>query len=170
MWTVRHVCHNRYCPPIYRWPTHVQDGVYRPVTIENRVVDLRTHYDWMSVPLCCVDEHGKVARCACAHVMLFLLKVGAEHNIIFKCYQCEPLPVTMVRARIWPAFPHHPKLAFTFWVFGLGRSISPGVSNSVEGFALYFKCPQLGIYAYNCWYIYFSVYNLCRGKTSTLLS
>ena len=97
------------------------------------------------MPLCCVDEQGKVARRACAHVMLFLVKVGAEHNIVFMCCQCETLPVTMVRAHIWPAFPQHPKLAFTFefldWAEALLLECQVALKDLCK--ALYFKCPHL---------------------------
>ena len=42
--------------------------------------------------------------------------LGAEHDIIFACCECEATAVTMVRARLWPASPRFPKLAFTFEV------------------------------------------------------
>ena len=43
-----------------------------------------------------------------------LFLVGSEHCISFLCCQCEPVAVTMIRARLWPAYPSNPHLAFTF--------------------------------------------------------
>lgn len=37
-----------------------------------------------------------------------------EHKIYILCCQCEPLPLTLVRARLWPATAQNPRLAFTF--------------------------------------------------------
>ena len=43
-----------------------------------------------------------------------LVFTGEEHNILFASCACEPLVVTMVRARIWPSTAQRPHLAFTF--------------------------------------------------------
>ena len=41
--------------------------------------------------------------------------LGMEHNIQFIHCDCEPLPLTMVRANLWPnLWPQHPRYVFTF--------------------------------------------------------
>ena len=37
-----------------------------------------------------------------------------EHKISFSFCQCEPLALTLIRARLWPATVQNPRLAFTF--------------------------------------------------------
>ena len=37
-----------------------------------------------------------------------------EHTVSILCCKCEPLAVTLVRARLWPATAQNPRLAFTF--------------------------------------------------------
>ena len=100
-----------------------------------------------SVPLCCLDENG-----ICSSFMhmydifyLLLLCVGHEHNILLVCCQCEPVVVTMVRARLWPATPQRPHLAFTFELLDWTEALLLECQVSVMDFckALCFKCPHL---------------------------
>ena len=44
-------------------------------------------------------------------------------NLTIVHCNCEPLAVTLVRAQLWPATPHLPRLVFSFSFFfvGLGR-------------------------------------------------
>jgi len=37
-----------------------------------------------------------------------------EHTVSILCCKYEPLAVTLVRARLWPATAQNPRLAFTF--------------------------------------------------------
>ena len=80
--------------------------------------------------------------------------VGMEHHITFCCCQCEPTPVTMVRARLWPASPRFPQLAFTFelldWAEALLLECQVALGDLCK--ALYFKCPHLvnKVFCYIC--------------------
>ena len=37
-----------------------------------------------------------------------------QHKIRFVCCDCEPLAVTLSRAKLWPATPLNPRFVFTF--------------------------------------------------------
>ena len=39
---------------------------------------------------------------------------GIEHDIIFIHCDCEPLPLVLIRAQLWPASPQYLKLVFTY--------------------------------------------------------
>ena len=71
--------------------------------------------------------------------------IGIEHQVLLVCCQCEPIPVTMVRARLWPATPQHSRLAFSFefldWAEALLLECQVAVKDLCK--ALYFKCPHL---------------------------
>ena len=58
---------------------------------------------------------------------------------------CEPLVVTMVRARLWPASPQQPHIAFTFdlldWAEALLLECQIALKDLCK--ALVFKCPHL---------------------------
>ena len=49
-----------------------------------------------------------------------IILLGLEHQVLLHCCDCEP---DMVRARMWPASPQFPRLAFSFemmdWVEAL---------------------------------------------------
>jgi len=78
-------------------------------------------------------------------VCLHACFVGMEHHITFCCCQCEPAAVTMVRARLSPASPRFPQLAFTFelldWAEALLLECQVALGDLCK--ALYFKCPHL---------------------------
>ena len=64
---------------------------------------------------------------------------GLEHNVLLHCCDCEHVTVTMVRARIWPASPQYPRLAFTMdWVEALLLECHVAVKDFCG--ALLFKC------------------------------
>lgn len=71
--------------------------------------------------------------------------LGEEHNILFVCCACEPLVLTMVRARLWPSSPQRPNVAFTFdlldWVECLLLECQVALKDFCK--ALYLKCPHL---------------------------
>lgn len=71
--------------------------------------------------------------------------IGEEHNIKFATCGCEPLVVTMVRARIWPSTAQRPHLAFTFDLLDWMEALLLECQVSVNDFckALYFKCQHL---------------------------
>lgn len=47
-------------------------------------------------------------------VLVRQLLSGVEHKVKLVCCSCEPVSLTLVRARLWPATPQHPRFAFTF--------------------------------------------------------
>lgn len=79
----------------------------------------------------------------CSNISFFLS--GTEHNVSFMCCQCEPLTVTMVRARLWPASPQRPTVAFTFELLDWAEALLLECQVALKDFckALYFKCPHL---------------------------
>ena len=66
-----------------------------------------------------------------------------EHNVQVTCCDCEPLPITLVRARLWPATPTYPKYAFTFSLLDWAEALLLECHVSLMDFcsALYFRCP-----------------------------
>ena len=78
-------------------------------------------------------------HCMYVHVL------GVEHNVSLCCCECEPVAVTMARARIWPASPQFPRLAFTFDLLDWLEALLLECQVSVKEFygALLFKCPHL---------------------------
>ena len=68
---------------------------------------------------------------------------GIEHSIRFVWCNCESLAVTLVRAQLWPATPHHPKRAFTFKLLDLAESLLLECQVALRDFcnALYFRSP-----------------------------
>ena len=73
------------------------------------------------------------------------LCIGEEHNVKFTTCACEPLVLTLVRARIWPSTLQCPQLAFTFDLMDLAETLLLECQVSLEDFckALYFKCRHL---------------------------
>ena len=71
--------------------------------------------------------------------------IGEEHNISFVWCACEPLVLTMVRARIWPSAPRRPNLAFTFDLLDWAESLLLECQVALKDFckALFLKCPHL---------------------------
>ena len=71
--------------------------------------------------------------------------IGKEHNVSFAFCQCEPLTVTMVRARLWPSSPQRPNVAFTFdfldWAEALLLECQVALKDLCK--ALFFRCPYL---------------------------
>ena len=57
------------------------------------------HYNFVHIMMCNYDLQSMT---------------GMEHNIQFLYCDCEPLPLTLVRAKLWPATPQYPRYAFTF--------------------------------------------------------
>lgn len=76
--------------------------------------------------------------------MWFFL-LGGEHTVKFASCACEPLVVTMIRARIWPSSPQRPHLAFTFDLLDWAEALLLECQVPVEDFckALQFKCRRL---------------------------
>ena len=74
-----------------------------------------------------------------------MLHAGREHNVMLTCCDCEPTAVTMVRARLWPASPRLPRLAFTFELLEWAEALLLECQVALGDFckALYFKCEHL---------------------------
>ena len=71
-------------------------------------------------------------------------------NIFIGCeHKCEPIVVTMVRARLWPATPN---LAFTFELLNWTEAMLLECQVSLMDFckALCFKCPHFVSKVINC--------------------
>ena len=54
--------------------------------------------------------------------MFIYFVIGINHKIRFTTCNCEPLAVTLARARLWPATPSNPRFAFTFELLDLAEA------------------------------------------------
>ena len=92
--------------------------------------------------VCCLDDHGKILYSIVGCVLQFLL-VGMEHSCSVLCCDCEPLSLTLVRARLWPATPQFPKYAFSFDLLDWAEALLLECHVSLKDFceALYYRCP-----------------------------
>ncbi len=61
----------------------------------------------------------------------------------FACCSCEALPITMVKARLWPATPRNPRYAFTFELLDWAESLMLESQVALKDFCatLKFRCP-----------------------------
>ena len=50
------------------------------------------------------------------------------------CCNCEPVSITLARARLWPATPKNPKLAFTFDLLNLVEALMLECQVSLKDF------------------------------------
>ena len=68
---------------------------------------------------------------------------GVEHQLQFISCACEPLPLTLVRARLWPGSAQFPRYAFTFGLLDWAEALLLECQVAMKDFctALYFKCP-----------------------------
>jgi len=71
-----------------------------------------------------------------------LLYSGSQHSIQFTSCACEPLALTLARATLWPATPHHPRLVFTFGLLDLAEALMLEAQVSLHDFCqtLAFRC------------------------------
>ena len=128
-----------------------QEGAFHPWQYQRYLHVLPKHdcSTAKEIELCIVDEDGKkfsnqsIGRHSNTCQLSVLL--GMEHKVRFHCCECEPISVTMVRARIWPASPQYPRLAFTFELMDLLEALLLECHVAVKDFcgALFFKCPFL---------------------------
>lgn len=81
----------------------------------------------------------------CKSIDMHIHFIGAEHAIEFMCCSCEPLAVTMARARLWPATPYNPRICFTFDLLDWAEALMLECQVSLKDFcaSLCFKCPYL---------------------------
>ena len=81
------------------------------------------------------------------HKLILFIFAGTEHKIEFAYCQCEPLVVTLVHARLWPASPQRPQIAFTFdmldWAEALLLECQVAMKDLCK--ALRFRSPHLVI-------------------------
>ncbi len=68
--------------------------------------------------------------------------LGSQHSINFASCTCEPLPVTLARAQLWPATPHRPRLVFTFGLLDWAEALMLEAQVSLNDFccSLAFRC------------------------------
>ena len=61
----------------------------------------------------------------------------------FASCSCEPLPVTMARAQLWPATPRNPRYGFSFGLLDLAESLLLECQVALKDFcaALKLRCP-----------------------------
>lgn len=73
------------------------------------------------------------------------IHVGVEHHVVLQCCECEPVTVSMARARMWPASPQYPRLAFTFDLLDWVEALLLECHVALKDFcgALFFKCPHV---------------------------
>ena len=76
---------------------------------------------------------------------LFDCVSGNERMVTVVSCDCEPFPVVLVRARVWPASPSFPKYAFTFCVLDWAEALLLECHVSLKDCcsALYFSCPYM---------------------------
>jgi len=98
----------------------------------------RFHCVVLTIVVCNCTFHICLAR-----AIFHAFEIGMEHSVQFMCCDCEPLAVTLVRAQLWPATPHHPKFAFTFKLLDWAESLLLECQVALKDFchALYFRCP-----------------------------
>ena len=94
----------------------------------------------------CVDEIGKLnenSRSKGFTCSSLTPHAGMEHKICFASCSCEPLPVTMARAELWPATPHNPHFAFTFSLLDWAEALMLECQVALKDFcsSLKFLCP-----------------------------
>ena len=122
-----------------------QNDHFVPYIFE-RCVDVRVPHVCSSgkkIPIGCIDEQG------IPHSYILLNRVvnccfsGVEHQLQFISCACEPLPLTLVRARLWPGSAQFLRYAFTFGLLDWAEALLLECHVAMKDFctALYFKCP-----------------------------
>ena len=76
---------------------------------------------------------------------LFDCVSGIERMVTIVSCDGEPFPVSLVRARLWPASPSFPKYAFTFRLLDWAEALLLECHVSLKDFcsALYFSFPYM---------------------------
>ena len=87
----------------------------------------------------------QIFRSVWFHWSYCLIILGEEHNIKFATCACEPLVLTMIRARLWPSSPQRPHLAFMFELLDWAEALLLEGQVFLNDFCkvLYFKCQHL---------------------------
>ena len=69
--------------------------------------------------------------------------IGTNHKFQFLCCDCEPLAVTLSRAKLWPATPANPRFAFSFALFDWAEALMLECQVALKDFcnALKFRNP-----------------------------
>ena len=77
------------------------------------------------------------------HISYFIL--GIPHAVAFSTCECEPLVVTLARARLWPSTPKNPRHAFTFELLDWYEALLLECQVALKDFcqALAYKLPYL---------------------------
>lgn len=71
--------------------------------------------------------------------------IGEEHKILFATCACEPVVISLARARLWPSSPQQPQIVFTFELMDWAEALLLECQVALKDFckALYFKCQHL---------------------------
>ena len=71
--------------------------------------------------------------------------LGEECQIQFATCSCEPLVLTLARARLWPSSPQRPHFAVAFELLDWTEALQLEAQVSLNDFckALYFKCSNI---------------------------
>lgn len=66
-----------------------------------------------------------------------------EHDVKIMCCDCEATPITLARARLWPATPKNPQVAYTFELLNVIEAMMLECHVSLKDFceALKLWCP-----------------------------
>ena len=113
-----------------------------PVLDNDRQIDVRPSHVCETKRkrvICCIDEYGKLFMhfTYCRYTTSF---IGTEE---FTYCSCEPLPITLTRANLWPASPSNPSYAFSFGLLDWAEALLFECQVSLNDFchALKFRCP-----------------------------
>ena len=76
-------------------------------------------------------------------IHVYIIIAGMEHKLQFFPCGCEPLAVTMTRAKLWPASSTNPRFAFTFALLDWAEACLLEAHVSLQDFCntLKFRCP-----------------------------
>ncbi len=76
-------------------------------------------------------------------VLIIIIHLGVNHTFQFYHCNCEPITITLARAKLWPATPHNPRYAFSFNLLDLAESLMLECQVALKDFcnALKFLCP-----------------------------
>ncbi len=100
--------------------------------------DVRTKHICSSsktVLINCVDEYGTYVSIQIYKTFYCHNYTGVTHKVRFLCCDCEPLAVTLSRAKLWPATPSNPRLAFSYGLLDLAEALLLECQVSLKDFS-----------------------------------
>ena len=127
-----------------------QSDHYVPVAPARCSIDVRSGHSCMSkstVTLSCVDIYGNNFGLIVEYLFYLALATlyyaGMEHELQFVYCSCEALPITMARAKLWPATPSNPRFCLSFELLDWVEALMLESQVSLKGFCktVDFRCP-----------------------------